>query len=64
MTVSYTHLDVYKRQRFYRADGARAGTGAGLGLAIVRELMQRMGGTAGARLDGDVLTITLHFRGA
>lgn len=50
--------------RFYRADGARAGTGAGLGLAIVRELMQRMGGTAGARLDGDVLTITLHFRGA
>lgn len=49
-------------ERFYRADGARGGTGAGLGLAIVRQLMQRMGGTADARLDGDVLTITVHFK--
>lgn len=47
--------------RFYRADKARHGTGAGLGLAIVRQLMEKLGGTAQAALEGDLLTITLTF---
>ena len=47
--------------RFYRADDARHGTGAGLGLAIVRQLVEKMGGTAEASLQGDLLCITLTF---
>ncbi len=47
--------------RFYRSDNARQGAGAGLGLAIVRQLMERMGGSAGACLQGDRLCITLEF---
>ena len=47
--------------RFYRADKARHGTGAGLGLAIVRQLMEKLGGTAQAAVEGDRLTITLTF---
>lgn len=47
--------------RFYRADGARQGAGAGLGLAIVRQLMEQMGGSVTARLEQDTLSITLVF---
>lgn len=47
--------------RFYRADKARHGAGAGLGLAIVRQLMEKLGGTAQAVLEGDRLVITLTF---
>lgn len=48
-------------ERFYRADGARQGTGAGLGLAIVRQLMAQMGGSVSACVRGDRLCITLEF---
>ena len=36
--VSYTHLDVYKRQRFYRVDKSHSKErgGTGLGLSIVK----------------------------
>lgn len=38
--------------RFYRADRARTRPHAGLGLAIVRELVGQMGGAVDAHLDG------------
>lgn len=47
--------------RFWRADPARGVTqgGAGLGLSIVRQLTERMGGCVAASVIGDTLTITL-----
>ena len=36
--------------RFYQSSPARGAGGAGLGLSIVRELMERMGGRASARI--------------
>ena len=50
--------------RFYQSNPARAKGGAGLGLSIVRELMERMGGQASAQITGDILEIKLSFRGA
>ena len=50
--------------RFWRADAARSGGGAGLGLSIVRQLTEAMGGTVDAVLDGDRLTILLRLRPA
>lgn len=50
--------------RFYRADTARGGGGSGLGLAIVAQLCSRMGGSASARIEGDMLEITLAFKPA
>ena len=47
--------------RFYQGSPARGNGGAGLGLAIVRELMERMGGQARAQIVGDALQITLTF---
>lgn len=48
-------------ERFYRADNARRGSHAGLGLSIARELMERMGGKLYARLEEDMLKITVEF---
>ena len=50
--------------RFYQSSPARAKGGAGLGLSIVRELMERMGGQVSARITGDILEIRLSFLGA
>ena len=47
--------------RFYQGSPARGKGGAGLGLAIVRELMERMGGKASAEIQGDELRIKLTF---
>ena len=47
--------------RFYQSSPARAKGGAGLGLSIVRELMEQMGGRVSARIDGDILRIMLMF---
>lgn len=49
-------------ERFYKADTSRKKGSSGLGLAIVAELMRRMGGTANARLNGNHLEIVLTFR--
>ncbi len=47
--------------RFWRADTARRSGhgGAGLGLSIVRQLTEAMGGRVNATLEGDVLRICL-----
>ena len=47
--------------RFYQSSPARAKGGAGLGLSIVRELMERMGGQVSAAIVGDTLEIKLSF---
>ncbi len=47
--------------RFYQSSPARAKGGAGLGLSIVRELMERMGGQVSARITDNTLEIKLSF---
>ncbi len=49
--------------RFYQSSPARARGGAGLGLSIVRELMERMDGQVSAQITQDTLEIRLSFRG-
>ena len=48
--------------RFYQSSPARTKSGAGLGLSIVRELMERMNGQVSAQIMGDTLEIRLSFR--
>ena len=48
--------------RFYQSSPARGKGGAGLGLSIVRELMERMDGQVSAQVTGDILEIKLLFR--
>lgn len=50
-------------ERFYQNSAAREKGGAGLGLSIVRELMEQMQGSASARIEGDLLQIRLLFLG-
>ncbi len=47
--------------RFYKADTARGKGSSGLGLFIVKELMERMGGSVSARAKDGVLAVTLRF---
>jgi signal transduction histidine kinase len=49
-------------ERFYRGDAPRSGTGAGLGLAIARELVERQDGTISVESQegrGTVFSVTL-----
>ncbi|GAB2483597.1 HAMP domain-containing sensor histidine kinase [Luteococcus sediminum] len=48
-------------ERFYRADRARTGPHAGLGLSIVKELVAQMHGTVRAELDGQELRIVVEL---
>lgn len=49
--------------RFYQSSPARGRGGAGLGLSIVRELMERMGGEVSAEVAGGRLELRLSFGG-
>lgn len=50
-------------ERFYQGDAARTGEGSGLGLAIVAQLAKALNIKLAARLEGDVLSISLEFAG-
>ena len=47
--------------RFYQSSPARGKGGAGLGLSIVRELMEQMGGRVSAQAADNKLHIKLRF---
>ncbi len=47
--------------RFYKADGARRKGSSGLGLAIVREMTEKMGGTIDAVLAQNVLKVLINW---
>ena len=61
MVVNPQHYRRLLFDRFYQGSPARGEGGAGLGLSIVRELMEQMGGRVSARIDGDILRIMLMF---
>lgn len=50
-------------ERFYQGDTARADEGSGLGLAIVAQLAKALDIKLAARLERDVLSISLEFAG-
>ena len=52
---------VHLFERFYQGNPARGKGGAGLGLSIVRELMEQMGGQVGAQVAENELHIKLLF---
>jgi two-component system OmpR family sensor kinase len=59
--VAVEHL-AHIFEPFFRADGARQGSGYGLGLAIAHRIVQVHGGRIGARLrDGGGLTVTVDL---
>ena len=45
--------------RFYTGDSSRSSGGTGLGLAVVKELSEKLGGSVKAQRDGDQLTVVL-----
>ena len=47
--------------RFYKSDSARQAASTGLGLAITKELTERMGGTICARLEGNCVCLRVEF---
>ena len=47
--------------RFYKADTARSRTSSGLGLSIAKEMIMRMKGEIGARIDGDEFVVWMRF---
>lgn len=49
-------------EQFYKADSARRKGSSGLGLFIVKELMEKMGGGVKAELEQEKLRIILKFR--
>lgn len=58
-----TQMDVEQIfDRFYKADGARRKGSSGLGLAIVREMIGKMGGMIDAALEQNVLKIRITLQ--
>lgn len=50
-------------ERFYKADEARSISSSGLGLSIAKELVERMGGSIEARLEGARFVVEIQFEG-
>lgn len=48
-------------ERSYTGDVSRGNKNTGLGLAITREFTHQMGGEIDARMEGDLLVVTLHW---
>lgn len=48
-------------ERFYMADKSRRGGGTGLGLAVVKALVEKLGGSVKANLQSDTLLIILEL---
>ncbi len=48
--------------RFYKADFARRKGSSGLGLFIVKELTEKMGGSVSAEIKGEWLRLEIHLR--
>ncbi|MOA05742.1 Sensor histidine kinase YycG [compost metagenome] len=48
--------------RFYTADRTRSSQASGLGLSIAKSLMDKMGGTLTAELDGEKLLMTCRWK--
>ena len=60
--VNVEHIDVDRIfNRFYRADSSRNGQGVGLGLSIVRLLVEKMGGSISAFAQRDTIVVQLSF---
>lgn len=52
---------LYMFDRFYMADKVRKGQGVGLGLSIVKSLIEKMNGTIESTLEGNKVTITCKW---
>lgn len=48
-------------ERFYKADTARSKTSTGLGLSIARELVRRMNGEIGAKIEENEFVVEMSF---
>lgn len=55
---------VHVFDRFFTADKMRTGQSTGLGLAIVKALVERMGHTVSAELEGDLFRVVVRWQTA
>lgn len=49
-------------ERFYTGDKSRHNSGTGVGLAVVKQLTDKLGGNVFAKIENDTLTISLEIK--